>query len=275
MENTRIGGPLSSDREPLSPEEWEAILDSANVVIAGDVERGTLRDAFARALLEANAEKATLAARVKELEAERDSLATEIAKYRDHMSKHFPARGSTLGDMTKMEQIVDEAAARFDERPPHRASIEARAELSGKVKLDISDPETRAVWEIAQAARREVASWPAWKTGAVAVGDAVEDLRLALAERDAALRELERWRHGVTIEGDFVCPDSLALTEALSRSQSDAAIVEAARRLVSRGIHRRQGHRELMLRNVELLANDIVALTKLAEAVDTAEKETK
>jgi len=27
--------------------------------------------------------------------------------------------------------------------------------------------------------------------------------------------ELERWRHGVTIEGDFVCPDSLALSEAL------------------------------------------------------------
>lgn len=57
---------------------------------------------------------------------------------------------------------------------------------------------------------------------------------------------------------------------ALSRSQSDAAIVEAARRLVSRSIHRRQDHRELMLRNVELLANDIVALTKLAEAVEAA-----
>ena len=38
------------------------------------------------------------------------------------------------------------------------------------------------------------------------------DLTRQLAE---ANRELERWRHGVTIEGDFVCPDSLALSEAL------------------------------------------------------------
>ena len=40
---------------------------------------------------------------------------------------------------------------------------------------------------------------------------AIADLTRQLAE---ANRELERWRHGVTIEGDFVCPDSLALSEA-------------------------------------------------------------
>ena len=39
----------------------------------------------------------------------------------------------------------------------------------------------------------------------------VLDLTRQLAD---ANRELERWRHGVTIEGDFVCPDSLALSEA-------------------------------------------------------------
>lgn len=33
--------------------------------------------------------------------------------------------------------------------------------------------------------------------------------RLQLSEQ-----EVERWRHGVTIEGDFICPDSLDLTEA-------------------------------------------------------------
>jgi len=43
------------------------------------------------------------------------------------------------------------------------------------------------------------------------------DLTRQLAE---ANRELERWRHGVTIEGDFVCPDSLALSEAL-RANAD------------------------------------------------------
>jgi len=37
------------------------------------------------------------------------------------------------------------------------------------------------------------------------------DLTRRLAD---ANQELERWRHGVTIEGDLVCPDSLALSEA-------------------------------------------------------------
>jgi len=31
---------------------------------------------------------------------------------------------------------------------------------------------------------------------------------------DAAERELERWRHGVTIEGDFVCPNDLRAANA-------------------------------------------------------------
>jgi hypothetical protein len=34
------------------------------------------------------------------------------------------------------------------------------------------------------------------------------------AIREPLERELERHRHGVTLEGDFICPDSLALTEA-------------------------------------------------------------
>ena len=41
--------------------------------------------------------------------------------------------------------------------------------------------------------------------------ETIADLTRQLAD---ANRELERWRHGVTIEGDFVCPDSLALSEA-------------------------------------------------------------
>lgn len=30
-----------------------------------------------------------------------------------------------------------------------------------------------------------------------------------VVERDAMARELERWRHGVTVEGDFVCPHQM------------------------------------------------------------------
>lgn len=44
-------------------------------------------------------------------------------------------------------------------------------------------------------------------------------------ERDAAIRELERWRHGTTVEGDFVCPNALALdsmTAELAEARADA-----------------------------------------------------
>jgi hypothetical protein len=34
-----------------------------------------------------------------------------------------------------------------------------------KIKLNLDDQGTRAVWETAQRAKAEVASWPAWKRG--------------------------------------------------------------------------------------------------------------
>ena len=34
-----------------------------------------------------------------------------------------------------------------------------------KIKIDLSDPDTRATWEAALEAKREVESWPAWKRG--------------------------------------------------------------------------------------------------------------
>lgn len=42
----------------------------------------------------------------------------------------------------------------------------------------------------------------------------------AEAELGAAIRELERWRHDVTVEGDFICPDSLALDEWKARAEN-------------------------------------------------------
>jgi len=41
-------------------------------------------------------------------------------------------------------------------------------------------------------------------------------------------RELERHRHGVTLEGDFICPDSPALTEALGRVKALEGALRAA-----------------------------------------------
>lgn len=54
----------------------------------------------------------------------------------------------------------------------------------------------------------------------------VEQLAVMIAERDALGRELERWRHGATIEGDFVCPDSLALA-AMTSARDEACAIAA------------------------------------------------
>jgi beta-ureidopropionase / N-carbamoyl-L-amino-acid hydrolase len=37
--------------------------------------------------------------------------------------------------------------------------------VTKKIRINLDDPHTRAVWEAALAAKREVASWPAWKRG--------------------------------------------------------------------------------------------------------------
>jgi hypothetical protein len=37
--------------------------------------------------------------------------------------------------------------------------------MSAKIKISLDDPEVREIWNTALEARREVASWPAWKRG--------------------------------------------------------------------------------------------------------------
>lgn len=37
--------------------------------------------------------------------------------------------------------------------------------MSAKIKISLENPKVRAIWETALEARREVASWPAWKRG--------------------------------------------------------------------------------------------------------------
>ncbi len=46
-----------------------------------------------------------------------------------------------------------------------------------KLRIDTSDPETRAVWQAVLRARDEVASWPAWKRGDVGSERSRDDLR--------------------------------------------------------------------------------------------------
>ena len=56
-----------------------------------------------------------------------------------------------------------------------------------------------------------------------------------LAELRAARAELDRWRHGRPIEGDHVCPDSLALTEARGRIAALVAALDEAADIAARG----------------------------------------
>lgn len=42
--------------------------------------------------------------------------------------------------------------------------------MSAKIKISLEDPEIREIWNTVLEARREVASWPAWKRGEEAAG---------------------------------------------------------------------------------------------------------
>lgn len=65
-------------------------------------------------------------------------------------------------------------------RASHNQAQQSRPPETGKMLLDTSDPETKALWETAQRTAAEVAAWPAWKRN-----------ELPGAERDA---EERRWR---------------------------------------------------------------------------------
>ena len=109
------------------------------------------------------------------------------------------------------EALADDRAAT---PAPWRISMSGYSVKS----LDDGMPIVCAVAGGATAREEDVAAWldnaafiAAARTREPLLAAGYLDLTRQLAE---ANRELERWRHGVTIEGDFVCLDSLALSEA-------------------------------------------------------------
>lgn len=103
---------------------------------------------------------------------------------------------------------------------------------------------------LAAAIARRDAAWQARLDAALYESSQHAGVAQALERRLAAAeRELERWRHGVTIEGDFVCPDSLALNTART------ALGEIAAR---RGAYSRDPltHAQNTINNMEALALD-------------------
>jgi hypothetical protein len=75
--------------------------------------------------------------------------------------------------------------------------------------------------------------------------------------------------HPLRVERDAAITDRDALRATVERMRP---VVDVARRVVSRGIHRRNNYRDIMLREVMLLPNDIEILGQLAAAIDAAEQ---
>jgi len=102
-----------------------------------------------------------------------------------------------------------------------------------------------------------------------------------LKEKSAALeRELERWRHGVQVEGDFVCPDSLRANELERqlREVKEAAVNTASSRAgtarVFAGMKRLELEEELKQCSEQMvrMQNEINRISeKETEARDIAE----
>lgn len=97
------------------------------------------------------------------------------------------------------------------------------------------------------------------------------------------IQELETERVAFKRHYDAASPEHnlLALLD-LYKEREDAALArvaelervfEIARRVVSRGIHRRNSHQDVALREVTLLQNDIEILAKLADAIAAATKD--
>lgn len=213
----------------------------------------------------AEAEPTRLLSLVSQLTGERDEAVAEVERLRkvekflryyeccdDAVSKMTEAVLKVVED-TPLEGDVENLVMNLDQFRKQRDEARSQvAELTASLARVTAERDDH---------KRELAEiLDALLVGPLEAGtmqDTIVALRKGL---DAALREADRLRHGTTIEGDFVCPNEL-----------DAAnlrrVHDVARRVVSRGIHRRQCHREVMMRNVELLPNDIEILGKLAEAV--------
>jgi hypothetical protein len=59
--------------------------------------------------------------------------------------------------------------------------------------------------------------------------------------RDLAAREADRLRHGVPIEGDFVCPDALRADSAERERDDMRATIDALKQQMARGFEEREG----------------------------------
>ena len=103
---------------------------------------------------------------------------------------------------------------------------DARAELAA---AQAERDEARADRDAARREREQLRSLLAQDHDSLSAYLAMQTAQRLTAERDALQREADRLRHGVPIEGDFVCPDSLALVEARREIERWRPVIEAAK----------------------------------------------
>lgn len=100
----------------------------------------------------------------------------------------------------------------------------------------IADANMDLIWDLLDAiAARDAAMQEAPTTARLQAGIAERDATIA-----AQARELERHRHGETIESDFICPDSVALTQArvqLAEAQRENERLQAANGRLTLDLH--------------------------------------
>lgn len=88
-----------------------------------------------------------------------------------------------------------------------------------KIKLNLDDPETRKVWETVLEARREVASWPAWKRG--------EDSMMKKAKKSAVAIEPKHDPHHVVARKEL-CATIAGSVASGVLTQSGSPVVTTA-----------------------------------------------
>lgn len=137
--------------------------------------------------------------------ADRDRLAAEVERLH--------------GENTRLGKVAEDARIRLDDR---LARIDELTAERNRL-LDLLGDAREMNRKIGEASRVEVGRLTKERDDEWAC--AQESARMYRSARDraeAAERELERWRHGAPVEGDYVCPHEAQLA-------AQSRVVEAAR----------------------------------------------
>ena len=209
-------------------------------------------------------------------------LITSHEQFRAMYEAHDPVLDSIATEAERLRAELAAAQAERDEAIEARkvglAALETYRE-NGKRWLETTnrmDEEHDILGEIIKSRDASLATLTAERDSVKAAASAARaNWDRTVTERDEARREIERMReqheaiereadrlrHGVPIEGDFVCPDSLALIETRREIERWRPVIEAAKAWRANDVGGDHG-RDLFIPSVE-------SSTVLRDALDT------